>query len=1397
MVSMAFFVIPSLFANANNEEEQQELPCETCAKDDAGNILEVVVDENVTVDFNTDTPTCAGDADLCAFFSYEKPDPTDVRTWNAIFNLGDKKLVIKPHVTVTVATVPLQTNTRESPGMKISTDCEVLVENDATISLTPHNTRGGDLFIKAGGPITINGTISNIGSGTLGMPGKILLTSCCGNIITGSVSHIVSQGTDPGGDDIYILAKETITINGLVEAVYKRGHPANVHIFSTRGGILIDGNNVFGFDAETKRPITSGVFARSTHEPTPGQIDIHARGNITILGNTLLSATHENFGAVAVKTGSNGSHGGVIDVRSQNGNITLSDRAIDNANRYNAEATVTIFAKKVIRMSVSDRIDAGASTNEKPVIMNSAGRDGTGGTNTIRSFAGPILLSEGAHILSLGGLNGSAGINNISSCSGFTLAGIVNPSDANTADDSDLCEPTLIDFYNETNPVHAEFKQFLQTYANGALLCIMHDDEEPPPENTKPIITLLGANPLTITEDIIFTDPGATAFDDEDGNITSAIIVGGDTVHPNVPGTYHITYNVTDSEGLAADQKTRVVIIEELPTPPACSDNIDNDADQKTDQNDPACHTDGDPEHEDSYDPNAESENSKPVLTLLGDETMHVTIHTSFTDPGATAFDDEDGNITSNIVTGGDTVDINIIGAYVITYNVSDSRGAGAEEITRIVRVIETKPQCSDELDNDGDTRVDEADPTCHTDGNPENEDSYTPNMNTENAAPLLVLVGANPLEIIVRNEYIEFGATAHDEEDGDIPQNQIVTNATDVNTSTLGTYEVTYNVSDSDGKPANEITRTVRVVPAPHIPLCSDNIDNDADQKTDQNDPACHTDGDPEHEDSYDPNAESENSKPVLTLLGDNPLIIPTGNGYLEGGATAFDDEDGVIPSEKIVIGGNIVNPNIIGTYVVTYNVTDSKGLAAYEITRAVHVIEKQATCSDNLDNDADEKIDEADAGCHTDGNPENPNSYDPADTNENAKPVLTLLGSQSITIIKDDSYTDAGATAFDEEDGDITNAIEIENNVNTNTSGTYSIVYKVKDSKGISADDVTRALIVTERPSTGCTSNCGGGGGGGGGGSKIFLTITNENISLDDTGAAVLTWETNLQATSMVVYDVVSHGTVISPALPDNYAFKTSTSEALVTRHRVLVHGLSAGRAYYFRPYSDRSDDSEMGIELTINPASDSFTNTTPPQVSEISITESPCVEYLKSYIKFGAVNNSDDVRRLELFLNTFEGFSLPVDGIYNPDDHRAVTVFQERHRNEILLPWGHTKGTGYVYYTTRKYINEIYCANMFPLTTAQLAEISEFKTLLEQVLQQGGSPDDAQVDSVIGSADKKEPTQEESNIAQIPQNPDSTQLMARLQDALKNNMRIIGIGLILLAVVLAGVTLARSRR
>ncbi len=1406
LFSIAFFVMPLLFVIADDSAESQNSPelvqpvqCQACEKDQEGAIREVIVDENVTVDFNTNPPTCAGDADLCTYFSYEKPHPADVKTWNAVFDLGGKKLVVKSETTISVNTIPLHTNKRKTPGLKILTDCAIVVEENAEITLRPHNTKGGDLYMQAGGDIIINGAIHNIGSGTDGVPGKTIITSCCGAITTGPASRITSHGTNPGGNDIYILAKENITLNGLIDAAYKGGRPANIHIFSTEGAITIDGNNSFGLEAGTQRPITSGVFVRAITEPVPGQINIHAYGDITILGNTILNSNNQNYGAVAVKTGSNDSCGGIIDVRSQNGNVRLFDRAIDNENHFNDKAFINIFAKHAVYVSVTDRIDAGASTNAKIVINNSAGRNGIGGANNIRSFSGAITVDAGAHIVSLHGPHGSLGVNNLVSCSGITNTGLINPLDINSADDSGNCSPAQPDYYDESNPIHNEFQYFLETYAGGALLCIFRDEEQPP-QNTKPVITVLGANPLTITEGDTFTDPGATAHDAEDGDITDDIVIGGDTVNTNTPGTYYITYDVSDSEGLAANQKTRTVIVEKMPEPAACSDHIDNDLDDYIDEHDPACHTDGDPENEDSYDPDLESENSKPVITLLGSETIFITIHASFTDPGATAHDEEDGDITNAIVIGGDIVNTNTIGVYVIRYNVSDSQGAGAEEVTRTVHVIEIEPQCSDGSDNDGDTRIDEADPACHTDGDPENEDSYDPNINDENAAPQLVLLGANPLEIVVGNEYTEFGATAHDEEDGDIAQSQIVINANDVNMSVVGTYKVTYNVSDSDGKAADEVTRTVHAVSAPHVPACSDNRDNDTDGKIDEHDPACHTDGNSENEDSYNPDLDSENSKPALTLLGDNPLTIPTGNGYLEPGAVAFDEEDGIIPSEQIVVGGDTVNPNVIGAYTVTYNVTDSDGLAANEITRAVHVIEEQAGCSDNLDNDSDGKTDEDDAGCHTDGDANNPNSYDPADEDENAKPVITLLGNQTITLTKNDAYTDAGATAFDEEDGDITDNIVTENNVNTGTPGAYTVVYRVTDSSGLAADQVTRAVTVNAPQTTGGNGG-GSSSGGGGGGTTIFLEISNEQIAADGTGSAIVTWNTNLQATSMVVYDFVSRGTPITPPLPADYAFTTPKSTAFVTSHSVTITGLVAGQTYYFRPYSDRSNESKLGIELSIHPTTTptlilppAQTDGTAPQVSNSVITRMPCAEYLTSYIKLGAANNPDDVRKLKTFLNAFEGFNLSVDGIYNPDDHRAVVEFQERHVNDILAPWGYAKGTGYVYYTTRKYINEKYCKDMFPLTEAQLTEIAEFKKLWERIQQSGGSLDTVNIESTVGSRDKNEgeekDSSKESEIAQQADTNDSgANLAARLQDALKDRMRAIGIILILFAILLAG--------
>jgi hypothetical protein len=78
-----------------------------------------------------------------------------------------------------------------------------------------------------------------------------------------------------------------------------------------------------------------------------------------------------------------------------------------------------------------------------------------------------------------------------------------------------------------------------------------------------------------------------------------------------------------------------------------------------------------------------------PIITLLGDTTINIIVGGTFTDPGATATDEEDGDITANIVVGGDTVDVNTAGTYIITYNVSDAAGNAATQRTRTVIVSE------------------------------------------------------------------------------------------------------------------------------------------------------------------------------------------------------------------------------------------------------------------------------------------------------------------------------------------------------------------------------------------------------------------------------------------------------------------------------------------------------------------------------------------------------------------------------------------------------------------------------------------------------------------------------------------------------------------------------------
>lgn len=156
------------------------------------------------------------------------------------------------------------------------------------------------------------------------------------------------------------------------------------------------------------------------------------------------------------------------------------------------------------------------------------------------------------------------------------------------------------------------------------------------------------------------------------------------------------------------------------------------------------------------------------------------------------------------------------------------------------------------------------------------------------------------------------------------------------INTNLPGEYLISYNVTDSDGNDADEITRTVIV-----------------------RDPI-----------------------PVLTLIGDEVVIIGSSSNYQELGAECIDPIDGDI-SDKVTIGGDIVDTSIPGTYYVIYNAKNSTGVEAMQIVREVIV-------------------------------------------QDDSEPEIELLGSD-INIGIGESFSEPGYQAFDDVDGVITSSVQI----------------------------------------------------------------------------------------------------------------------------------------------------------------------------------------------------------------------------------------------------------------------------------------------------------------------------------------------------------------------------------
>lgn len=158
-------------------------------------------------------------------------------------------------------------------------------------------------------------------------------------------------------------------------------------------------------------------------------------------------------------------------------------------------------------------------------------------------------------------------------------------------------------------------------------------------DDTKPVITLKGESSITLATGSIYTEQGATATDNRDGDITSRITTSG-TVNTNAVGTYTITYTVSDASGNTATVSRTVTVTDQI----------------------------------------------KPVILLKGSSTIETSYGEPFTDPGASATDNTDGDLSSKITVTG-TVSTNVIGTYTIIYNVTDAAGNTAIPVTRTVVV--------------------------------------------------------------------------------------------------------------------------------------------------------------------------------------------------------------------------------------------------------------------------------------------------------------------------------------------------------------------------------------------------------------------------------------------------------------------------------------------------------------------------------------------------------------------------------------------------------------------------------------------------------------------------------------------------------------------------------------
>ena len=311
---------------------------------------------------------------------------------------------------------------------------------------------------------------------------------------------------------------------------------------------------------------------------------------------------------------------------------------------------------------------------------------------------------------------------------------------------------------------------------------------------------------------------------------------------------------------------------------------------------------------------------------------------------------------------------------------------------------------------------------------------------------PVISLTGDSTIYLEYQGTYLEQGATSSDNYD---TSGIAIVGGDIVDSSILGIYLITYNSTDTSGNEALEVTRTVIV---------------------------------------------EDTTVPVISLTGDSTVYVEYEEVYLELGATFSDNYDA---SGDAIIGEEIVDISVLGTYTITYNAIDSNGNIALVVTRTIIVqdttvpvitltgdslvyleyqetyLEQGATFTDNYDPSGDaiiggDTVDSSVLGTYiirytyigSSGN-EALEVTRTVIVEDTTVPVITITGDSTVYIVYQGVYTELGATFSDNYDasGD---AIIVSNTIDTSIRGIFYVTYSYTDSSGNRAASKQRKVVV-----------------------------------------------------------------------------------------------------------------------------------------------------------------------------------------------------------------------------------------------------------------------------------------------------------------------------------------------